>query len=53
MEALSNVLIVGLLNFEQKATKVLVSLDDLVEGLIECLHLSVFVIRGFLKSVCQ
>jgi len=45
LRALADVLVVSLLDLEQKTPKVLVPLDDLVEGLREGLHLLAFVVR--------
>lgn len=53
MKALSNVFIIGVLDLQQETSKILVSLDDLIEGLVEGLHLSVFIVRCLFQSVCK
>jgi hypothetical protein len=51
--ALADVLIVGLLDLEQQAAEVFVTLDDLIEGLIESLQFLSLIIRGFFQPCGQ
>jgi hypothetical protein len=50
---LADILIVGLLNLEQQTAEVFVTLDYLIEGLIESLQFLSLIIRGFFQPCGQ
>ena len=50
---LPDVLIIGLLDLKEEASEVLISLDDLVEGLGESLQLLSLIVIGLFQAICQ
>jgi hypothetical protein len=50
---LPDILVIGLLDLEKEAPEVLVSLDDLIEGLGESLQLLALVVIGLFQAIRQ
>jgi len=50
---LPDVLIIGLFDFKEEASEVLISLDDLIEGLGESLQLLSLVVICLFQAICQ